>query len=360
MSMDKSVSSNKIIGRKRNDCNNNNWKRLKNESEIMEYPAGPIEIYPSWNPLNRTEKPPYSYATIIGHAILTSKDRKLTLHDIYIWITKHYPFYSNESQGWQNSIRHNLSLHKAFVKIERDTSIQNPPRKGCFWTIRKGKEQFFIDNLQRPLNNMKRQSTTTTLTKRQRRYSPMISSRTTTTKSNCIPESELTTVLSSSSDHLSSSSSSGSPTTYRQLLLYNIPETSISYNVYPEQTTQQQELYGEDIKSIDDSNQSYLTESSSSTITPSSSYRSQDLLSPSSSYHNIIYPSPTLYYNNKSSSRYPNFMNHNVIDWNYDILQQQQQLSNMNYDNTVNFISKPNSYLLQLSSRNHHSNSFHR
>ncbi|OAC98815.1 fork head transcription factor, partial [Mucor lusitanicus CBS 277.49] len=85
-------------------------------------------------------KPPYSYATIIGHAILTSKERKLTLHDIYVWITENYPFYSNDTQGWQNSIRHNLSLHKSFVKIDRDGHVQNPPRKGCFWTIREGSE----------------------------------------------------------------------------------------------------------------------------------------------------------------------------------------------------------------------------
>ncbi|KAI9342434.1 hypothetical protein BD770DRAFT_329823, partial [Pilaira anomala] len=107
---------------------------------MIEYPAGPIQIHSSWNPVNRTDKPPYSYATIIGHAILTSKERKLTLNDIYVWITENYPFYSNDTQGWQNSIRHNLSLHKAFVKIERDSNSQNPPRKGCFWTIRAGKE----------------------------------------------------------------------------------------------------------------------------------------------------------------------------------------------------------------------------
>lgn len=64
-------------------------------------PTGPIHIVPSWNPINRADKPPYSYATIIGHAILTSKDRRLTLNDIYVWITENYPFYSNETQGWQ-------------------------------------------------------------------------------------------------------------------------------------------------------------------------------------------------------------------------------------------------------------------
>ncbi|KAI8642560.1 hypothetical protein BD408DRAFT_443436 [Parasitella parasitica] len=46
---------------------------------------------------------------------------------------------------WQNSIRHNLSVKKAFAKLERETSIASG--KGCFWTIVPGYEQQFIDNL---------------------------------------------------------------------------------------------------------------------------------------------------------------------------------------------------------------------
>ncbi|KAI7888450.1 uncharacterized protein EV154DRAFT_425573, partial [Mucor mucedo] len=145
----------KNIRRRRSDCawRKNSTSSLKESdvNELVEYPSGPIHIVCSWNPVNRSDKPPYSYATIIGHAILTSKERKLTLNDIYVWITENYPFYSNDTQGWQNSIRHNLSLHKAFVKIDRDSTGQNPPRKGCFWTIRSGKEKSFIDNLQKPV-----------------------------------------------------------------------------------------------------------------------------------------------------------------------------------------------------------------
>ncbi|CAO3597984.1 unnamed protein product [Absidia cylindrospora] len=47
--------------------------------------------------------------------------------------------------GWQNSIRHNLSLNKAFVRIQRSSKTNSG--KGSFWTIRAGQEVVFIDNL---------------------------------------------------------------------------------------------------------------------------------------------------------------------------------------------------------------------
>lgn len=64
-------------------------------------PSGALHIVPSWQPLDANDKPPYSYATLIGHAILSSDHRRLTLSDIYQWITQHYPFYSMAEHGWQ-------------------------------------------------------------------------------------------------------------------------------------------------------------------------------------------------------------------------------------------------------------------
>ncbi|KAL9540540.1 hypothetical protein MBANPS3_009631 [Mucor bainieri] len=108
-------------------------------------PPGVIHIKPTWKPVKLDEKPPFSYATIIAHAILSSENRKLTLSEIYQWISEQYPCYSMKDHRWQNSIRHNLSLQKAFVKLERDANT--PSGKGCFWTILPGYEQHFIDNL---------------------------------------------------------------------------------------------------------------------------------------------------------------------------------------------------------------------
>lgn len=62
-------------------------------------------------------KPPYSYAQLIVQAVASAHDRQLTLSGIYSYITKNYPYYRFVDKGWQNSIRHNLSLNRYFIKV---------------------------------------------------------------------------------------------------------------------------------------------------------------------------------------------------------------------------------------------------
>ncbi|XP_078692259.1 forkhead box protein K1-like isoform X15 [Branchiostoma floridae x Branchiostoma belcheri] len=77
-------------------------------------------------------KPPYSYAQLIVQAITSANDKQLTLSGIYAHITKNYPYYRTADKGWQNSIRHNLSLNRYFIKVPRS---QEEPGKGSFWRI---------------------------------------------------------------------------------------------------------------------------------------------------------------------------------------------------------------------------------
>ena len=86
-------------------------------------------------------KPPYSYSLLIGMSILRAPNRRLTLAQIYKWISDTFVYYRASATGWQNSIRHNLSLNKAFIKQERP---KDDPGKGNYWAIEPGMEAQFI------------------------------------------------------------------------------------------------------------------------------------------------------------------------------------------------------------------------
>jgi forkhead transcription factor HCM1 len=93
-------------------------------------------------------KPPYSYASLIGMALLRSTNRRLTLAEIYEWISYNFKYYKRGEVGWQNSIRHNLSLNKAFEKTEKSKE-----KKGHFWQIVPGYEHIYCNIKETKRNN---------------------------------------------------------------------------------------------------------------------------------------------------------------------------------------------------------------
>lgn len=80
----------------------------------------------------KERRPHISYAELITMAIESTQDKMMTLKDIYGWISRNYPFFDSNKSGWQNSIRHNLSLNRCFYKVPRSEGCKG---KGSFWKI---------------------------------------------------------------------------------------------------------------------------------------------------------------------------------------------------------------------------------
>jgi hypothetical protein len=78
-------------------------------------------------------KPQANYVTLIHEALSNSPTGEMSLPQIYRAIQKRYPFFvlKCNTNGWQSSVRHNLSQHHAFCKVRRDG-------KGWMWGIVEG------------------------------------------------------------------------------------------------------------------------------------------------------------------------------------------------------------------------------
>uniref|UniRef100_A0A8C7GWE0 Forkhead box O6 b n=1 Tax=Oncorhynchus kisutch TaxID=8019 RepID=A0A8C7GWE0_ONCKI len=66
-----------------------------------------------------------SYADLITRAIESAPEKRLTLSQVYDWMVRFVPYFkdkgdSNSSAGWKNSIRHNLSLHTRFIRVQNE------------------------------------------------------------------------------------------------------------------------------------------------------------------------------------------------------------------------------------------------
>lgn len=93
---------------------------------------------------NRDIKPAFTYSQLISQAILSTGNEKATLATIYDFVKEKYAWYRREGteKGWQNSIRHNLSLNAGFEIAPRET---HEPGKGGYWVFVPSKRDDLVE-----------------------------------------------------------------------------------------------------------------------------------------------------------------------------------------------------------------------
>lgn len=90
-------------------------------------------------------KPSPTYIALIAKVILSSPSKKLNLAAIYRAMEDQFPYLRNRGPGWRNSVRHNLSVHDCFVKVNRCED-----GRGHYWGIHQAHlRDFQQDNFRR-------------------------------------------------------------------------------------------------------------------------------------------------------------------------------------------------------------------
>lgn len=105
-------------------------------------PIPDAESFPEVDAGEEWSKPPYTYAQMIALAIWKAPSRRRTLAQIYEFIRTTWCYYRKDDT-WENSIRHNLSLHKKF--FEKQARAKDDPGKGNYWLIIPGNERELLD-----------------------------------------------------------------------------------------------------------------------------------------------------------------------------------------------------------------------
>lgn len=95
--------------------------------------------------IHTTNKPPYSFSSLIFMAIEDAPERALPVKEIYAWIVHHFPYFVTAPTGWKNSVRHNLSLNKCFQKVEKAPNMG----KGSLWRVEQQYRQNLVQALAR-------------------------------------------------------------------------------------------------------------------------------------------------------------------------------------------------------------------
>lgn len=110
-------------------------KKNKKEKETKEKKAPkpqkpPKKVYSLHEiPPEYRTKPTCSYSNLITSCLRKySTEKGMSLSEIYAGIRELFPYYKYCPDGWQSSVRHNLSLNKSFCKVSKEG-------KGWLWGL---------------------------------------------------------------------------------------------------------------------------------------------------------------------------------------------------------------------------------
>lgn len=83
------------------------------------------------------QRPPYSFSCLTFLAIESSQRKRLSVKEIYAWVTINFPYYRSVPSGsWKNSIRHNLAMNQCFCKVDKNLlAMRDFSGKGSLWCI---------------------------------------------------------------------------------------------------------------------------------------------------------------------------------------------------------------------------------
>ncbi|AOA65234.1 Ribosomal protein (RP) transcription regulator [Komagataella phaffii] len=103
---------------------------LKKKEPRKKQPKQPKKVYTLEEiPPEYRTKPACSYSTLIATCLRArSTEKGMSLSEIYKAIQEIYPYYKYCPDGWQSSVRHNLSLNKLFKKVSKEG-------KGWLWGL---------------------------------------------------------------------------------------------------------------------------------------------------------------------------------------------------------------------------------
>uniref|UniRef100_A0A0K8U641 Fork head domain transcription factor slp2 n=1 Tax=Bactrocera latifrons TaxID=174628 RepID=A0A0K8U641_BACLA len=110
----------------------------KEEIKVADQPANNPPVHEPYHPESYECRPQLAtntrmtYSHAIATAIRASSEKMLPLKDIYKWIEENCPYIFNNNDNWKDTVRHNLSHNKLFVRVARPA---NKPGRGKFWAV---------------------------------------------------------------------------------------------------------------------------------------------------------------------------------------------------------------------------------